>query len=203
MTTRLRSTPSSSKMRLLFEAAPQPGVGVRGDRHPGAFVRLGHGAQHPLDAGGDARLVGRAFEDPGLDAGVGDALLDVADEHLGHDLRAAQHAARTLVVEPERYVVVGVKPSRHNDIQSGGRRDPGDARDVAAQPDHREVDDGVHAARLELVEPFDGVGDPFFLVAPGFGIVLGNLGGHDEDVLMHERDAEVGGVDGSACGIEF
>jgi hypothetical protein len=57
-------------------------------------MRLGDRAQHPLDTGGDAGLVGGAFEDPGLDAGVGNALLDVADEHVGHDLGAAQHRAR-------------------------------------------------------------------------------------------------------------
>ena len=60
---------------LLLEPAAQPGVGVRGDRHPGALVRLGDRAQHPLDAGGDAGFVGGALEDAGLDAGVGDALL--------------------------------------------------------------------------------------------------------------------------------
>ncbi len=164
-------------------------------------MRLGDGAQHPLDARGDAGLVGGALEDSRLDAGVGDALLDVADEHVGHDLRAAQLCARALVVEPERYVVVGVKPSRDNDIELGGGRDAGDARDVAAQPDHGEVDDGVHAAGLEFIEPGDGVGDPLFLVAPGFRIVLRDLGGHDEHVLVHERDAKIGGIDMSASGV--
>ena len=75
---------------LLFESPPQPRVGVGGDRHPGPLVRLGDRAQHSLHTGGDARFVGGALEDPGLDAGVGDALLDVADEHVGHDLRAAE-----------------------------------------------------------------------------------------------------------------
>ena len=93
---------------LLLESASQPGVGVGGDRYPGANVRLGDRAQHPFDAGGDAGLVGGAFEDSRLDAGVGDALLDVADEHVGHDLRPAQLRARAQVVETERHVVVGV-----------------------------------------------------------------------------------------------
>ena len=48
---------------LLLEAAPEPGVGVRGDRHPGAPVRLGDRAQHPLDARRDAGFVGGALED--------------------------------------------------------------------------------------------------------------------------------------------
>ncbi len=186
---------------LLLEAAPQAGMGVGGDRHPGALMRLSDGSQHPLDAGGDAGLVGGALEDSGLDAGVGDALLDVADEHVGHDLRAAQQPARALVVESERQVVIGVKPSRHNDIQLGGRRDAGNARDIAAQADHGEVDDGVHPAGLQLVEPGDGIGHPLFFVAPSVGVVLGNFGGHDEHVLVHQGHAEISGIDGSTRGI--
>ena len=115
----------------------------------------------------------------------------------------SEQPARTLVVEAERDVVVGVKAGRHNDVQLGGRRHPGDPRDVAAQPDDGEVDDGVHTAGLQLVEPVDGVGHPLVLVAPGFGIVQRDFGGHDEHVLVHERDAEIGGIDGSASGIEF
>ena len=34
-------------------------------------------------------------------------------------------------------------------------------------------------------------------------IVLGDLGGHDEHVLVHERDAEIGGVDRSPRGIQL
>jgi len=149
----------------------------------------------------DAGLVGGAFEDPGLDAGVGDALLDVADEHVGHDLRTAQLPARAQVVEVERHVVVRVKPGGDNDIQLGRRCDAGDTWNVATQPDDGEIDDGVHPAGLQFVEPVDGVGHPPVLVAPGFGIVLGNLGRHDEHVLMHERHAELGGIDGAASGI--
>ena len=107
------------------------------------------------------RVVGGALEDSRLDSGVGDALLDVADEHVGHDLGAAELRAGTLVVEPEGYVVVGVQNRRDDDVQVGGRGNAGDPRDVAAQPDHGEVDDGVDAARLQLVEPIDGIGDPF------------------------------------------
>ena len=43
-----------------------------------------------------------------------------------------------------------------------------------------------------------GVGHALVLVAPGFGVVLHDLGGHDEHVLVHQRDAEIGGVDRSS-----
>ena len=78
--------------------------------------------------------------------------------------------------EGQRHVVVGVQAGGDDDVQVGGRRDAGDPRDVAAQPDHREVDDGVHAARLELVEPVDRVGHALRFVAPRFGVVLRDLG---------------------------
>ncbi len=125
------------------------------------------------------------------------------DEHVGHDLRATQLPARALVVETERQLVVGVKPGCDNDVQFGGRRHPGDARDVAAQPDHGEVDDGVHAAGLQFVEARDRIGHPLLLVTPGIGIVQRDFGGHDEHVLVHERDAQIGGIDGSASGVQF
>ena len=51
-------------------------------------------------------------------------------------------------------------------LSVGGRGDAGDARDVAAEADHRQVDDAVDAAGLELVEPRDRIGLPFGLVAP-------------------------------------
>ncbi len=59
-----------------------------------------------------------------------------------------------------------------------------------------------HAARLELVEPGDGVSHPCVFVAPCFRVVLGDLGGHDEHVLVHERDTEISGIDGSLSGIQ-
>jgi hypothetical protein len=105
-------------------------------------------------------------------------------------------------VEPKRYVVVGVQPRRDDDVQVGGRGNTGDPWDVAAQPDHGEVDDGVDAARLQLVEPIDGIGHPFVFVAPCLRVVQRDFRGHDEHVLVHERDADVGGIDWSLSGIQ-
>ena len=161
MITRLRSTPSS--LKIVCCSSPRRGP---------AWVWVEIGTPVRLCAWATARSTRST---PGvmpgssvahlriaaLIAGVGDALLDVADEHVGHDLRAAQGAAGALVVEPERDVVVGVQTGGDHDVQVGGRGDPGDARDVAAQPDHGQVDDGVDAAGLQLVEPLDGVGFPW------------------------------------------
>ena len=51
-------------------------------------------------------------------------------------------------------------------------------------------------------KPGDRVGHAFGLVAPGFGIVLQDLGGHDEDVLVHQRHAEICGIDCSAGSVQ-
>ena len=51
----------------------------------------------------------------------------------------------------------------------------GDARDVAAEADHGEVDDGVDAAGLELVEPTIASASRW-PVADAFGVVLVDLG---------------------------
>ncbi len=174
---------------LLLEPAPGARVRVRGDRHTGAAVRLRDGPQHPLDAGRHSRFVGGALEDRGLDPGVGDALLDVANEHVGHELGPVEYCARPAVVKVERYIVVGVQPSRHDDVQVGLGRDSGDPRNVATETYDREVDDGVDAAGLQFVQPGNRIGDAFGLVTPGFGIVLQDLGGHDEHVLVHQRHA--------------
>ena len=129
--------------------------------------------------------------------------LDIADEQLGHRFGAGEHRARSLEVEVHRHVVVGVDAGGDHDVEVGGRRDAGDPRDVAAEPDHGEVDEGVHATRFEFVEPRDGVGLAAGFVAPDRGIVLHHLGGQHEDVLMHERDAEIGCIDRSPCGIHL
>jgi hypothetical protein len=97
-------------------------------------------------------------------------------------------------VEAEWHVVVGVQAGRNDDVQFGGLSDAGNARDVAAQPDDGQVHDGVHSGRLECVQPRDGVGFARVVVSPLFGVVLHDLGRHDEDMLMHERDAQTRGV---------
>ncbi len=166
-------------------------------------MRLRDRPQHPLDAGGDTGFVGGALEDSRLDAGICDAVGDVTDEHVGHDLRAVEQRPRSAQGEGQRDVVVGVQAGGDDDVDVGGRSDTGDAGNVAPEPYHRQVDDAVHSARFQLVEPLDRVGLAFGLVSPGVGIVTCDLGVQHEDVLVHQRHTEVGGVDGSSCGVEL
>lgn len=62
------------------------------------------------------------------------------------------------------------------------------------QPDHDKVDDDIHIAGLEVTQPGNGVSHSLLFVALGFRIILCDLSGHDEHVLAHERDAQVGGA---------
>ncbi len=79
---------------LLLQSAPGGRMGVRGDRHAGLRGVPRDRPQHPLHARGDTRFVGGALEDRRLDAGVRDALGDVTDEHLGHELGAVEQRSR-------------------------------------------------------------------------------------------------------------
>jgi hypothetical protein len=105
-------------------------------------------------------------------------------------------------VEVERHVVVGVEAGGHHDVQRHLCGDPLDARHVATQADHRGVDDGPHPGVVGLLQLLHGVGDPVVLAAPLRRVVLLHVGGEHEDVLVHQRDAEVGGVDGSPGGLD-
>ena len=158
ITTRDRSTPSSAKIRCC--SSP---------RRVAAWVCVEIGTPVWRWACATARSTRST---PGVTPGSSVAHLRIAalmpvpampslmsrDEHLGHGLRAVEQRARPAEVEVHRHVVVGVEAGGDDDVEVGGRGDPRDARDVAAEPDHRQVDDGVHAAGLQFVEPGDRVG---------------------------------------------
>ena len=97
-------------------------------------------------------LVGGAFQDGGLDPGVGDALGDVMDEHVDHRLFTVERCARPAVVEVEGHFVVGVEAGGCDDVDVRFRVDPLDTRDASTQADHGEVDDGVDPLCLELIQ---------------------------------------------------
>lgn len=50
-----------------------------------------------------------------------------------------------------------------------------------------------------MIHTPDCVGLALSLIAPALGIVLHDLGGQQEHVLMHQRHSQLRGVDGSAC----
>jgi hypothetical protein len=91
---------------------------------------------------------------------------------------------------------VRVQAGGDDDVQVDLGRDALDARDVPAKPPHRGVDDGPDSLGPQRAQPLDGVGDPGFLVPPrALAVVLHMFGGQHEDVLVHQRRAEVVHVD--------
>ena len=68
------------------------------------------------------------------------------------------------------------------------------------------IDDRLDAAVAQPRSFCDRVGDAHLLVpvarAPEVAVVLQRLGVEDEDVLVHERRAELGDVDGAADGLD-
>jgi hypothetical protein len=78
-------------------------------------------------------------------------------------------------VEVVRALVKGVQPGCRDDVDIDLGVDALDARDVAAEPDHCGIDDGVDAGLLEGSELLDRVGDPLVLVPPLLAIVLQDL----------------------------
>ena len=168
--------------------------------HTCRAVGLRYGSQHPLDAFGDTRLVGRALQDGGLHARAGDAVLDVLDEHLDHDLGAVEERARSAEVEVVRHMVVRVQAGRRDDVDVRLGVDALDAGDVTTQTDDGQIDDRVDAGGLELVQPDDRVLDLRLFVQRG--VVLVDLRAEDEHVLVHQHLPERARVDGALHGLD-
>jgi hypothetical protein len=152
-------------------------------------------------------VVDRALEEPGPHARAGDAVLDVPHEHVHHrvgDLCTDRRVqGRAAVVEEERDLVVGVAARRHDDVEVDLLGDPLDPGDVAPQTDHGGVDDRPDARRGELVQLLHRVRHAVVLVPPLLGVVLLDVGAEHEHVLVHQRLAELGGVDGTTDGLDL
>ena len=191
MTTRVRSTPSSLKMRCCSSPHGSGGVGVwvvMGTpvaRWACATARSTRSTPGVMPGRSDAHL-----RMPARTAGLADALADLADEDVDHRLGPAENGPRTLEVEVHRDFVVGVDTGGHDDVDLrhlfGDGRHP---RDVATQSDHGEVDQRVDPVVLELAQLRHGAGLLGRLV-PLLRRLL-DLGAQHEDVLVHQGAPEV------------
>jgi hypothetical protein len=166
-----------------------------------------HRAHDPGDPVGHALMVDRALQKCGLHPGAGDALGDVADEHVHHRVRhlhtRGRRQGRTPVGEEEGHLVVGVTARCGDDVQLRHLlRDAPDARDVAAQAHDGGIGDAPNALGREGFELADGIGHPVVLTAPLDRVVLLHVGVEDEDVLVHVGPPEVGGVDRAQDGLD-
>jgi hypothetical protein len=101
---------------------------------------------------------------------------------------------RAAEAEEVRHRLVGVDAGGDHDVEVDLLVDALDAWDEPTQSDHGRVDDGVDAEALEFGQPRDRVGDALLLV-PLVRVVLLDVGGEHEDVLVHEGRAQRGRVD--------
>src|SRR5450755_186538 len=159
--------------------------GMRRDRDTRGPVSLGHLPKDALDARGDTRAIGGAFQDAGAHARVGNALTNLSNEYLDHRLGPTHDGAWAAKVKEHRHVVVGVDAGCHDDVDFGHHiGDRLDPRYVAAQSDDSQVDQRVDAFALELSQFGDGTGSLGRLV-PLLGRLL-DVGAEHDDVLVHQ-----------------
>ena len=158
-------------------------------------------ALHPR---GQALGLDHALEERRLDPRAGDSVADVVGEVVDHRVtRQVEEQSGAAVLVLVRDLVVRVEAGGHDDVDVGLLGHPLHARDVAAEPPHRRIEDGVDAERLQFVELGDRVGHPLVLVPPvAFAVVLQVLGGEHEHVLVHERRPHVRGVDRATDGLD-
>ena len=148
-------------------------------------------------------MVGRAFQDPGLHAGVRDPLGDVGHEPAGEHVGECPAAEPGAHLDEVRELGEGVVAGRHDDVERGLLCDPLHERDVASESGHGEVDDRADTRVDEVVHSDHRGGDVTFDVeALDVGIVDDELVTQDEHVLVCEHLAELGGVDGASDGLD-
>lgn len=179
-------------------------AGVYGNRGSGAEVGLSHGAHDPLDAGGEL-VLDRAFEEGRLDAGVGEALGELADEQVGHALGAAEQGAGPVVAEVVRHFRQCVEAGRDDDVEVDARVDRCDASNVTAEADDGRIDDRGHSRLCQRGQPGDRVVYAQLLV-PVLRDALAQFLAEDEDVFVHQDGAQITTATGprtvGTCGSE-
>ena len=189
---RLGSTPAfvsvSSAMRPVFA----DGVRVHHHRHArldrcrgGRLEDARHIADQPV------RLQA-ALEKRRLDSGVVDPDLDLTDEDLRDRLGRP-------VAEEVRQLEERVDARGDDDVEIDLGVDALDPVNVATEPGGGRVDERRDPRLADGAQLLDRVGDAHLLVpvalAPQVCVVEIRLGLHHEDVLVHQRGAELGGVD--------
>ncbi len=118
----LRVDAALPEVLQLISAVLRRGVRVRRDRNARMEVCLRGGVHHATYVVGQAGTVGDHLEHCRADAGVGDADLDVAHEHLHQRIRPADEEPWTVGVEVPREHVGGVVAGRgeQSDLGAGG-----------------------------------------------------------------------------------
>ena len=172
-------------------------------RHPGLPLHARRAVQDPLHVRRDAGLVGHDLDDRRLDAGVGDAVLDVGEEHALQGFGHVDLQARAVAAEVAGEILRGVVARGDHDVHVEPLGQGLDARDEAPQTHHGQVDERPDSLPVQGLEAVGGAGDGGVLVPLGVGVVLLELGMLDEDMLVHERRPQVGQGHRSTHGLDL
>ncbi len=191
MTVRPRSTPSSLKTRCWSRPVRFSGKVCVQMGTPVARWARAAGSKDALVDRVHGRL-GRALDDVRADAGGADALGDVPDHQVGHLLVGAAHEMEgTLIVEA----------GGGDDLHARAARCFGDEGGIAAEVDGGEVDHRLHAGGEGGLQLRFGAGhEGGAVVLLRILLVVGRP--EDEDVLVHEREAHVGGIERAGSGLD-
>ena len=186
----VRGDAACGEERELVAAVARRRVRVGGDGNAGTPVRGRRCLHHSLHVRGEALVIGDDLEHPGPHAGAGDAELDVADEQLQQGVGATDEPTGAVGLEVRRQRVGRVVARRGDQLHPGALGHPAHPRDVAAETEHREVDDRADPEVPQPFEPSDGGLDRDVLAPLGVGKVEVELRVADEHVLVDERRAQ-------------
>jgi hypothetical protein len=166
----------------------QPSQAPAHHGYPGLVGGDRDGLQDARDVADDAVALDRAFQKRRLDAGVVDALGDLADEQRRD---CAGGPIREESGELEKRIDAG----GDDDLQPGGLRDLANSRHVAAEAGGGRIDDRADPGLAHARELGDRVVHAFALVpvqrTEHVTPVLQCLRVHHEDVLVHQRATKV------------
>ncbi len=156
------------------------------DGDAGLEVGARHRSEYDLFLRRHARDIAGGLEDPGLDVGAADALLDLANEHP-RQLIGRDAGEETRHVQP---------PSgAGDDLDARPPGGLGQQLDIPSQVERGRIDERVDSVFLGRRKPgghaLHGIG------AEKLRVVAVDPGRPDHDVLVHEREAEIGSVEGA------
>ena len=172
-------------------------LGVGDQRHACRLGRLGRGGENLALIVRHLALAGGDLDHAAMDAGGGDAVLDLPLEALG-DL-------------VHRHLVEGVGDPHRLDVGAGGAdqahaallRDFGDELDVAAQVHRARVDHRPNPVGMQLLEGVDRPLDGFGALEGRHAGVHEPAGEADHHVLMDQRATQIAGLHLALDGIHL
>src|SRR6204780_3944916 len=169
---------------------------MRRDGSAGRLVRARGGAEAHLFVLSDLAFAGRALDDAGLDAGVADAAVNLADidrrDVVDAPLLEVRGVAEVLLVQSRGADYSHARRSSHL----------GHEGHVAADVHRARVDEGLEAEVADFLEALDAIFERGLALEFRRGAIELPSSPAYQQMLMHERGAELLGTGGSSDGID-